>query len=255
MNKTIPEEIYFFGTCLIDLIYPDAGVTAVQLIQREGVKVIFPQDQTCCGQPAWNSGYRDEARQVARQQIKLFKKKIPIVVPSGSCGGMMKKHYPELFAGEEDERAAFHVSERVYELTEFLVDCLQIDLKDLGEPVSVAVHTSCSARREMGVADKIESLLGQLDQVTLLEQDHKAECCGFGGTFAIKQPEISASMVEDKTTAIRATGAEVMVTQDCGCMMNISGAFEHQQNTNNLSAPKSMHIAEFLWERTNDNAD
>ncbi|CAG0910026.1 unnamed protein product, partial [Cyprideis torosa] len=230
-------------------------VSAVQLIQREGVKVIFPQDQTCCGQPAWNSGYRDEARQVARQQIKLFKKNIPIVVPSGSCGGMMKTHYPELFAGQPDEREAFHVSQRIFELTEFLVDVLQIRLQDLGAPVSVAVHTSCSARREMGVADKIESLLQQLEQVTLLEQDHKPECCGFGGTFAIKQPEISAAMVEDKTTAIRATGAERLVTQDCGCMMNISGAFAYQYEQKNLPQPKSQHIAEFLWERTNDHAD
>lgn len=251
MNTKIPEEIYFFGTCLVDLVYPDAGVSAVQLIQRAGVKVIYPQDQTCCGQPAWNSGYRDEARQVARQQVKLFKKQIPIVIPSASCAGMMKHHYETLFAGEFDEREVYHVSQRVFELTEFLVDVLKLSLDDLGEPVTVAVHTSCSARREMGVADKIESLLEQLEQVTVVEQEYKAECCGFGGTFAVKQPEISASMVEDKTSAIRATGAEVMVTQDCGCMMNISGAFEYQKENIGLTVPTSRHIAEFLWERTN----
>ncbi len=245
-----PETVYFFGTCLIDMMYPKAGVSAVQLLQGAGIKVIFPQGQTCCGQPAWNSGYRDEARAVARAQIKLFPKKIPIVIPSGSCAGMMKTHYPELFKDQPDEAAALDVAGRVYELTEFLVDVLAVQLQDLGEPVEIAVHTSCSARREMGVADKIESLLGQLSAVTVLEQARKPECCGFGGTFAIKQPEISAAMVADKTTAIRDTGATQLISQDCGCLLNISGAFEYQAKNAGKAAPQSKHIAEFLWERT-----
>ena len=249
-TQALPESVYFYGTCLIDSVYPGAGVSAIELLQRAGINVIYPQAQTCCGQPAWNSGYRDEARQVARKQIALFPKPIPIVVPSGSCGGMIKHHYPELFAGEADESQANDVAGRVYEFTEFLVDVLNIQLEDKGTPTEVAVHTSCSARREMGVADKIEQLLGQLDNVTVLEQHHKKECCGFGGTFAIKEPEISASMVADKTAAIRETGATTMVTQDCGCMLNISGAFEHQANTQQLRAPNSQHIAEFLLART-----
>lgn len=249
-TQTRPESVYFYGTCLIDSVYPNAGVSAVELLQRAGINVIFPQAQTCCGQPAWNSGYRDEARQVARKQIGLFSKPIPIVVPSGSCGGMIKHHYPTLFAGEPDEAAAVDVASRVYEFTEFLVDVLDIKLEDQGAPTEVAVHTSCSARREMGVADKIEQLLRQLDNVTVLEQHHKKECCGFGGTFAIKEPEISASMVEDKTAAIRDTGASTMVTQDCGCMLNISGSFEHQANTQKLAMPNSTYIAEFLLERS-----
>ncbi|CAA6816543.1 MAG: Predicted L-lactate dehydrogenase, Fe-S oxidoreductase subunit YkgE [uncultured Thiotrichaceae bacterium] len=245
MEKQSPESIYFFGTCLIDLMYPQAGMSAMQLIQREGVRVIFPQDQTCCGQPAWNSGYRDEARQVAEKQLALFDLDIPIVVPSGSCAGMMKHHYPELFEGTVLEEKANAVAGRVWELTEFLVDVLNIQLDDLGEPVDVAIHTSCSARREMGVADKIEQLVGQLENVTVLAQEYKAECCGFGGTFAVKQPEISAAMVEDKTAAIRDTGAQVLVSQDAGCLMNISGAFEYQGD-----GPESQHIANFLWERS-----
>ena len=240
-----PDTIYFFGTCLIDLMYPQAGVSAIQLIQREGVKVIFPQAQTCCGQPAWNSGYRDEARAVARTQIALFPKPIPIVIPSGSCAGMMKVQYPELFAGQPDAAQALAVAGRVYELTEFLVDVLHIELQDLGEPVKVAVHTSCSARREMGVAAKIESLLDQLSNVTKLEQIRKAECCGFGGTFAVKQPEISASMVVEKVETIRATGADRLIGQDAGCLMNIGGTMEKQGD-----AIPHQHIAEFLWERT-----
>ncbi len=254
MKTTRPESVYFFGTCLIDLMYPQAGISAVQLLQREGIRVIFPQGQTCCGQPAWNSGYRDEARQVARAQIKLFPKPIPIVIPSGSCAGMMKTHYPELFAGQPDEAEALKVAGRVFELTEFLVDVLAIKLADLGEPVEVAVHTSCSARREMGVAEKIESLLGQLQHVTVREQAYKTECCGFGGTFAIKQPEISAAMVADKTQHIRATGATQLLSQDCGCLMNISGAFAYQAQHEGKSAPKAQHIAEFLWARTGASA-
>lgn len=245
---TRPDAIYVFGTCLIDLLYPQAGVAAIQLIQRAGVNVIFPPAQTCCGQPAWNAGYREEARRVARAQLALFPKPIPIVIPSASCAGMLKHHYPELFAGEPDEAQARAVASRVYELTEFLVDVLQIELKDLGEPLTVAVHTSCSARREMGVADKIEALLGQLSNVQRVEHARKPECCGFGGTFAVKEPEISAAMVLDKITHIRAAQPDRLISQDCGCLLNISGAMQKQGD-----AIPSQHIAEFLWERTGGN--
>ncbi len=248
-----PSEVYFFGTCLIDLVYPNAGMSGIKLLEREGVTVIYPQQQTCCGQPAWNSGYRDEAREVAALQLSIFKKDIPIVVPSGSCAGMMKTHYPALFKGSEHEKLALQHASRVYELTEFLVDVLDIQLEDLGESQEIAIHTSCAARREMGVADKIESLVSQLSNVTVLEQEHKAECCGFGGTFAVKEAKISASMVADKTENIRNTGATQLISQDAGCLMNISGAFEHQgdDQTSTLDkGPDCDHIANFLWERT-----
>ncbi len=224
----IPSEVYFFGTCLIDLVYPNAGMSGIKLLEREGIKVIYPQRQTCCGQPAWNSGYRDEARDVAALQLGLFNKDIPIVVPSGSCAGMMKAHYPALFKDNELESQALNHASRVYELTEFLVDVLDIQLEDLGDPQEIAIHTSCAARREMGVAEKIESLVSQLANVTVLEQQHKAECCGFGGTFAVKEAKISASMVADKTENIRNTGATQLISQDAGCLLNISGAFDHQ---------------------------
>ena len=240
-----PESVYIFGTCLIDLIYPDAGISAIQLLEREGISVIYPDQQTCCGQPAWNSGYRDESREVAALQLSLFNKNIPIVVPSGSCAGMMKKHYPALFKGTTEEAAAINHASRVYELTEFLVDVLDVKLDDLGEPLEIAIHTSCTARREMGVADKIESLVSQLKNVTVLEQEHKKECCGFGGTFAVKQAEISAAMVADKTANIKNTGVKQLVSQDAGCLMNISGAFDYQG-----AGPKCDHIANFLWDRT-----
>ncbi len=240
-----PDSIYFFGTCLIDLLYPEAGISGMQLIRRQGVRVIYPDAQTCCGQPAFNSGYREEALTVARAQLVCFPEKYPVVVPSGSCAGMIRHHWPELFAGEPDEQQAVAVAQRTYELTEFLVDVLDLRLRDLGEPTRIAIHTSCSARREMGVADRIDSLVGQLHNVEVLEQAHKTECCGFGGTFAIKQPEISGAMVKAKTDALHATGAQLVVSQDCGCLMNIGGALEKQQR----ELP-TQHIAEFLLERT-----
>mgnify|MGYP001814359313 FL=1 len=240
-----PEQIYFFATCLIDLLYPKAGLAGMQLIQRAGVEVIFPQDQTCCGQPAFNSGYRDEALAVARAQLACFRRDIPVVVPSGSCTGMIRVHWPELFAGEPDEAQALAVVARTYELTEFLVDVLDVRLQDLGEPIKIAVHTSCAARREAGVADRIQSLVAQLDAVELLVQEREVECCGFGGTFAVKQADVSGAMVKDKTDALRATGATRVISQDCGCLMNIGGALEYQGD-----GPAPQHVAEFLLERT-----
>ena len=245
MNIAKPQQVYFFGTCLVDLFYPEAGLAGIRLIEREGVEVIFPQDQSCCGQPAWNSGYRDEARAVAAAQLALFRKEIPVVVPSASCAGMMKEHYPALFKGTSMEQQASALAKRVIELTAFLVDVLDIRIEDLGEPRKVAIHSSCSALREMHVGDRIESLVARLSRVEQVEQAYKRECCGFGGTFSVKQPDISGAMVADKTASIRESGADILVSQDCGCLMNIAGAFEKQGD-----GPRCLHIAELLWERT-----
>ncbi|MFK5985146.1 MAG: (Fe-S)-binding protein [Pseudomonadota bacterium] len=241
----IPDNIYFYGTCLVDLLYPQAGLAAMDLIKKAGVNVIYPKQQSCCGQPAFNSGYRAEALQVARQQMTCFPKNIPIVIPSGSCAGMIKHHWPELFAGEKDQQQANQIASRVFELSEFLVDVLDIKLADLGPPVKIAIHTSCSARREMGVADKIDSLIAQLNNVEVIEQKNKAECCGFGGTFAIKQADISGAMVNHKSKNILATGAEVLISEDCGCLTNIGGAIEKQHKSLRV-----MHLAEFIKERS-----
>ncbi len=240
-----PARVYFFGTCLIDLFYPEAGMAGIRLLQREGIEVLYPPEQTCCGQPAWNSGYREQARQVARTQLDCLAEPIPVVVPSGSCAGMLRHHYPELFRGDTDQARARGLADRVFELTEFLVRVLRIRLRDLGPPLRVALHTSCSARREMGVAGDHLALLGQLDNVELVEPEHKEECCGFGGTFAVKHPEISATMVHDKAEALAATGAPRMVTGDCGCLMNIDGHLRFQG-----TGLPAEHIASFVWERT-----
>ena len=248
MKNVLSEKIttvYFYGTCLVDVFYPQAGVCAVELLQREGINVIYPQNQTCCGQPAWNSGYRNEALTVARTQLALFPKPIPIIVPSASCAGMMRVHYTEMFRDEPDASGAHDVAGRIFELTEFLVDVLGITLTDLGDPIKVAVHASCSAQREMGCATKMTKLLQQLCHVEVIEPENNAECCGFGGTFAVRQPEISSAMALEKVQTVLATGAHCVVSQDCGCLMNIGGAMEKQKQV-----MPHQHIAAFLWERT-----
>ncbi|ATJ84448.1 (Fe-S)-binding protein [Halomonas beimenensis] len=240
-----PDKVYFFGTCLVDLFFPEAGLDGIRLLEREGIEVIFPEDQTCCGQPAYTSGYQDEARAVAEAQLDLFPEPWPIIVPSGSCGGMMRVHYPDLFADTPREAQAREVAGRVFELTEFLVHVCHLRLDDRGPAEKVAMHTSCSARREMGLADTGPALLGRLAGVELVEQARAAECCGFGGTFAVRHPEVSGAMVEDKSRAIEAAGAQHFVTSDCGCLMNIAGRLEHRK-----SAVRGEHIASYLWRRT-----
>ncbi|MEC8917728.1 MAG: (Fe-S)-binding protein [Pseudomonadota bacterium] len=240
-----PEKVYLFGTCLIDLFYPEAGMDVVHLLEREGIEVIYPDDQTCCGQPAYTSGYHDEARAVAAAQLDLFPEPWPIIVPSGSCGAMMRMHYAQLFADSERQAQAEEVTSRVFELTEFLVHVCHVRLVDRGEPQRLAMHTSCSARREMGLAETGPQLLQQLSNVTLVEQARAAECCGFGGTFAVRHPEVSAAMVADKGAAIEAAEAEHFVTSDCGCLMNIDGYLQHERR-----ALRGEHIASYLWRRT-----
>ena len=240
-----PKKAYFFATCLIDLLYPNAGLAGMQLIRRAGWQVSLPANQTCCGQPAYNSGYRKQALQVARAQLDCFPEAIPLVVPSASCAGMFRHHWPTLFAGEADEPRAIALAERTYELTEFLVKVLDLSLDDLGEPVRVAIHHSCSATREMAVTQHLETLLSRLSNVETMPPVRAAECCGFGGTFAIKQADISGAMAEAKADALQATGADRVVSQDCGCLENIRGIFARRQQ-----GLPTEHIAEFLWRRT-----
>lgn len=242
-----PEKVYFFGTCLIDIFYPEAGLAGIALLEREGIEVLFPEDQTCCGQPAYTSGRTDEARAVAQNQLQLFPEPWPIVVPSGSCGGMIAKHYPDLFKGTSSEQQAMDVAARTFELTDFLLNVCHIKLLDQGGVIQVAMHTSCSARREMGLAEVGPALLQQLDGVTLKEQAHAAECCGFGGSFAVRHPDISGAMVQDKVAAIADTGVQHFVTTDCGCMMNILG---HAQKAG--AGITGEHLLSFLWNRTRE---
>jgi L-lactate dehydrogenase complex protein LldE len=238
-------KVYYFGTCVIDACFPQAGLAGIELLQREGVRVIFPQEQSCCGQPAYNSGFPEEALKVARHQLKAFVKDYPIIAPSGSCAGMMKHQYPSLFAGQPDEEEALRFADRIYELSEFLVKVLNVQFEDRGEPIKVTWHSSCHALREMAIIPYAKTLLRQLERVELVELQNERECCGFGGTFSVKQPAISAAMVNDKVDDIVQTGAARVLATDCGCLLNIAGALGYR----GLQIP-TQHLAEFILERT-----
>jgi L-lactate dehydrogenase complex protein LldE len=244
-----PDTVYFFGTCLIDLLFPQAGLAAMRLLRQEGIRVVYPQGQTCCGQPAYNSGYGHEAVRVASVQLDALARDWPVVVPSASCAGMLRVHYPRLFAGTRDEPRARALAGRVYELAEFLVRVLDYKPRGAsGDGLRAVLHNSCSARRETGVSGDALELLARLPGVEVVEPDHAHECCGFGGTFSVKQPEISAAMAADKAQAVAAAGAEVLVSQDCGCLMNLEGTLRRRGGT----VPVARHIAELVWERGRD---
>jgi L-lactate dehydrogenase complex protein LldE len=252
------RRVYFFATCLVDAVAPQAGMDAIGLIRAAGIEVEFPEAQSCCGQPAYTSGYTEEARRVARAQLDLFPQPWPIVVPSGSCAGMMVHHWPRLFADDPAlaERARA-VAQRVVEFSAFACDVL-----DLAEPVAapavsrtgpvlslkVALHTSCSARREMGTHEPSEALLRALPGVELVQQARVAECCGFGGTFSVRHPAISGAMVGDKLDAIRDSGADVLVSADCGCLLNLHHAAEKRRAAGE-ALPRCVHLASFVRER------
>lgn len=240
-----PAEVTLFGTCVVDLFYPEAGLDAIRLLEREGIRVHFPQAQSCCGQPAWTSGYVNEAREVARAQLNLLDNGLPVVIPSGSCAGMFRQHYREVFADEPDTlQRVEDLAGRTFELTEFLLHVCKVQWQDLGSPTQIALHTSCSARREMNTHLHARALLGTLANVERLEHDHESECCGFGGTFSVRMPEVSGAMVLDKTRSLVESGAVEMVTADGGCLLNINGSLEKQQQPF-----RGRHLASFLWER------
>lgn len=241
-----PKDVYFFATCLVDLFCPEAGMDAIELLEREGVTVHFPENQTCCGQPAYTSGFPDEARAVARAQLALFPENWPVVVPSGSCAGMMRHHYPKLFADEPETRArAEALGERIFELSEFLLSVLKVQFRETGPATKVTLHTSCSARREMGTHHHARALLAQLPGVEVAMQSHESECCGFGGTFSLKHPSISSAMAGDKADALKETGAETFLSADCGCMLNINHTLQKRGDKF-----QGQHLASFLLQRT-----
>ncbi|MDO4998028.1 MAG: (Fe-S)-binding protein [Neisseria sp.] len=244
-----PTDVYFFGTCILDIFMPEAGMDAMTLLEREGIRVHFPMEQSCCGQPAFSSGHSKESFEVAKAQLDLFPENWPVVVPSGSCGGMMKHHWPSLFKGSQYETQASEIASRVVEFTNFLV-AIGYEPQDQGAPAKVAVHTSCSARREMGVHITGWKLIDGLSNVERIVHDHESECCGFGGTFSVKQADISGAMVTDKVAALKETEAVEIISADAGCMLNIGGKIAKDEP----NMPKPKHIATFLLERTGGKA-
>jgi len=235
------KRVALFVTCLVDLFRPSVGFAAVKLLEQAGFSVDVPAAQTCCGQPAYNSGDRENAQAIARNTIQAFEGYDYIVAPSGSCGGMLNCHYPELLADDPKWAArAVAFAARSYELTQFLVEVAKLRL-DTTFPARATYHDSCSSLREMGVKRQPRELLGQVKDLQLSELAETEACCGFGGTFCVKFPDISNSMVERKTADITASGADTVLAGDLGCLMNIAGKLKRQG-----SPVKVRHVAEVL---------
>ncbi len=219
-------RVSLFITCLADTFYPRAGIALVKVLERLGCEVVFPAAQTCCGQPMYNNGFHAEAATLARRMIDVFEGEDPVVTPSGSCAAMIHDYYPTLLADDAAyARAAKALAARTFEFTQFLTQQLKVDLKAMGAhwPGRVTYHYSCHLRG-IGVTDQTPRLLAQIDDIEYTPLPKAEQCCGFGGTFATKFPQISGSMVRDKVACIEQTGTDVVVCNDAGCTMNISGA-------------------------------
>ena len=238
----MPAQVALFVTCIVDQLFPDVGMAMADVLERAGCKLSFPPDQTCCGQPAFNSGYRDEARRVARHFLAVFRDAEYIVIPSGSCTSMVSHHYADLFGGEPETMAEVHrLEKRTWEFSQFLVDVLGVE--DVGAKLNAVAtyHDSCHALRELKIKAGPRKLLSHVRGLELREMDIAEECCGFGGTFSVKFPEISGGMVRTKIDSILRTGAEIVVSIDSSCLMQLEGAMRR------ASAPvRTMHLAEVL---------
>lgn len=237
-NKTIT----LFIQCLVDSMYPEVGQAMVHLFEKLGISVDIPLDQTCCGQPAFNSGYRKEAKTAARRFIEIFENAKTIVCPSGSCVDMVKHQYPGLFKdGSLWQERAKKVSAKTFELTQYLVDILGVE--DVGARFQgkVTYHDSCHLLRNLGVADQPRKLIANVRDTRLIEMKNSEKCCGFGGTFSVKYPDISTAILEEKVDNIMATGVDAVVGCDISCLMNIQGMLSRRN-----SHIRIMHIAELL---------
>ena len=227
-------RVSLFVTCIVDQVFPNVGLAMTEVLERAGCEVEFREAQTCCGQPAFNSGYRDEARSVAAHFLKTFEGAEYIVVPSGSCCSMISHHYADLFPDRPHET-------RVFEFSQFLLDVLKVD--DVGACFDglATYHDSCHALRELKIKSGPRRLLQNVKGLRLVEMDTAEECCGFGGTFSVKFPEISGGMVRTKLESIERTGADTVISIDSSCLMQIQGALSRAG-----SKIRTMHLAEVL---------
>jgi L-lactate dehydrogenase complex protein LldE len=238
-------RVSLFVTCIVDQLFPKVGMAVVDVLERLGYQVHFPERQTCCGQPAFNSGYREEARQVARHFLNVFGDADYIVVPSGSCTSMIAHHFADIFKKEpENLKRAHAIESKVFEFSRFLVDVAKVE--DVGARLEqvVTYHDSCHALRELGVKDGPRRLLSHVRGLELREMDAAEECCGFGGTFSVKFAEVSGGMARTKIDSIVRTGASTVVSLDSSCLMQLQGALSR------AGLPvRTMHLAEVLASR------
>ncbi|WP_274649330.1 (Fe-S)-binding protein [Paenibacillus humicola] len=237
-------KVSLFITCLADQLYPEVGESVVRLLHDYGCEVDFPELQTCCGQPAFNSGYQDEAREVARNLIRAFEHSDYVVSPSGSCTGMVHHYYPYLFENEPEWKSkAEALIDKMYEFSQFIVRVLGVTDVGAAFPHKVTYHPSCHASRLLGVTEEPAELLGAVKGMEFVELPRKQDCCGFGGTFAVKMADMSEAMVCEKAACVCETGAEVLVGTDMGCLMNIGGRLNKEGRP-----VKVMHLAQLLEE-------
>jgi L-lactate dehydrogenase complex protein LldE len=225
-----------FVTCVNDAVYPSTGIATVRLLERLGVDVDFPEAQTCCGQPQYNTGYRSETKPLAHRMARVFDGYDYVVTPSGSCAAMVRNHYPAM-----GDPAAAGLAPRMYELTEFLVDVLGVT--DVGAyfPHTVTYHPSCHGLRLLGLGERPRKLLQSVKGIELRELPGADECCGFGGTFAVKNADVSAAMGQDKVRNAVSTGAEVLCGADNSCLMHIGGVLSREGDP-----VRALHLAEIL---------
>ncbi len=235
-------RVGLFVTCLVDMFRPSVGFAAVKLLEDAGCTVEVPEAQTCCGQPAYNSGDKADAAAIALNVIQAFKGFDYVVAPSGSCGGMMVKHYPDLFEpGSAEHDAALDLAGRTHELVSFLTRVMKQERVVAQFPARATYHDSCSGLRELGIREEPRKLLASVEGVSLREMTDADVCCGFGGTFCVKYPDISDKMLEKKLKHIEATGADTLIAGDLGCLMNMAGKLKREG-----SAIKVRHVAEVL---------
>jgi L-lactate dehydrogenase complex protein LldE len=236
------QRVSLFVTCVVDQLFPKVGLAIADVLERVGYQVDFPEAQTCCGQPAFNSGYRDEARQVAQHFLEVFRGETPIVVSSGSCCSMITHHFRELFTEDAKLLAeAENLEHRVWEFSQFLTEYAKVEDVDAHFEGVVTYHDSCHALRELKVRNGPRRLLSHVRGLELKEMDIPEECCGFGGTFSVKFPEVSGGMARTKIDSILRTGAGTVVSVDSSCLMQLQGAL-----TKAGHSIRTMHLAEVL---------
>jgi len=238
----VERKVTLFIQCIIDGIYPEVGFAVVRIFEKLGIDVECPAEQTCCGQPAFNSGYRREAKRAAEHFMDVFEEAECIVCPSGSCVNMVRNHYPELFRDDARlfERAK-GIGVRTFELTEYLVDLLGVEDLNSRYDGRITYHDSCHLMRGIGVKEQPRKLIRKIRGAEFVEMEDSDKCCGFGGAFSVKYPEISAAILEDKIKNIIDSNAEVVTGCDMGCLMNIQGILSRR------GLPvKTLHIAQLL---------
>jgi L-lactate dehydrogenase complex protein LldE len=237
-----PPDVGLFVTCLVDLMRPSVDFASVALLEDAGCRVTVPGEQTCCGQPAYNNGDDGHARTIAERVITAFEPHDYIVAPSGSCAGMLKKHYPEIFADDPRwQQRASDFADRCYELTSFLVEVMDYRPDNISYPGTVTYHDSCSGLRELHIKQQPRQLLSAVSDLDMVEMQDAEVCCGFGGTFCVKYPDISVKMVSDKVANIERTSAATVLSGDVGCLLNIAGRLKRQG-----ANVKVLHVAEVL---------